>query len=160
MPKFEINLPWSLKQALDSEAKLNDKSSDSLIAEILSEHLKIKMHTVFQVSTTGALVAGIYDKEISVGSLLEHGNFGIGTFAQLDGEMVVLDGHVYQISVVHQIQCLVSLFPPPSLPRASSLTCKSHSVSHPQSLLGPKQRDLQRDRYTSKSIHRTHKSLL
>ena len=29
--------------------------------------------------------------------LLEHGDFGLGTFADLDGEMVVLDGRVYQV---------------------------------------------------------------
>jgi alpha-acetolactate decarboxylase len=28
---------------------------------------------------------------------LEHGDFGLGTFANLDGEMVVLDGRVYQV---------------------------------------------------------------
>lgn len=96
MSLFEINLPLSLKQALDAKASSNNQSTDSLIASILSEHLKIKVHTVFQVSTSGALVAGVYDKEVTVGALLEHGNFGLGTFAGLDGEMVALDGRVYQ----------------------------------------------------------------
>jgi acetolactate decarboxylase len=44
-----------------------------------------------------ALVAGVYDREVSVQTVLEHGNFGLGTFANLDGEMVVVDGHVYQV---------------------------------------------------------------
>jgi acetolactate decarboxylase len=42
-------------------------------------------------------VAGVYDREVSVQTLLEHGDFGLGTFADLDGEMVVLDGRAYQI---------------------------------------------------------------
>jgi acetolactate decarboxylase len=29
---------------------------------------------------------------------LEHGDFGIGTFIELDGEMVVLEGVAYQIA--------------------------------------------------------------
>jgi acetolactate decarboxylase len=55
------------------------------------------MHTLFQVSTSGALVAGVYDREVTVKSILEHGDFGLGTFADLDGEMVILDGRVYQV---------------------------------------------------------------
>jgi len=39
----------------------------------------------------------VYDREVNVTSILDHGDFGLGTFANLDGEMVVLDGKVYQI---------------------------------------------------------------
>jgi acetolactate decarboxylase len=42
-------------------------------------------------------VAGVYDREVSVQRLLEHGDLGLGTFADLDGEMVVVDGRAYQI---------------------------------------------------------------
>ena len=59
--------------------------------------LQTPIHTLFQVSTSGALVAGVYSGAVSVQSLLKHGDFGLGTFANLDGEMVVLDGHVYQV---------------------------------------------------------------
>ena len=51
----------------------------------------------------GALVAGVYDREVSVQAILEHGNFGLGTFANLDGEMVVVDGHVYQTKGTGQV---------------------------------------------------------
>ena len=54
-------------------------------------------HTLFQVSTSGALVAGVYDREVTVKSILEHGDFGLGTFDDLDGEMVILEGRVYQV---------------------------------------------------------------
>jgi acetolactate decarboxylase len=53
-------------------------------------------HTLFQVSTSGALVAGLYQGVVSASVVLRHGDFGIGTFANLDGEMVILDGRVYQ----------------------------------------------------------------
>jgi acetolactate decarboxylase len=47
---------------------------------------------VYQTSTMAALLDGIYDGEVSVGELLDHGDFGLGTFNHLDGEMVVLGG--------------------------------------------------------------------
>jgi len=53
--------------------------------------------TVSQVSTIDALLAGVYDGEVTLKQLLAMGNTGIGTFDCLDGEMVVLDGKVYQV---------------------------------------------------------------
>jgi len=47
---------------------------------------------IYQRSTIGALLSGDYDSDMTVGDLLGHGDFGIGTFDGLDGEMVVLDG--------------------------------------------------------------------
>src|SRR3954453_21827299 len=54
-------------------------------------------HEVFQTSTIDALMAGAYDGDLTVGELLEHGDFGVGTFDRLDGEMVVLDGTSYRL---------------------------------------------------------------
>ncbi len=51
--------------------------------------------TLYQVSTIDALMQGVYDGVLPVGELKEHGDFGIGTFDALDGEMIVLDGKVY-----------------------------------------------------------------
>ena len=53
--------------------------------------------TLTQVSTIGALLNGVYDGGISFGDLKRYGDFGIGTFNGLDGEMVALDGEFYQI---------------------------------------------------------------
>jgi len=69
----------------------------AIVTAALSTYLGIPAHTLFQVSTSGALVAGVYDREVSVGAILEHGDFGLGTFANLDGEMVVLEGRAFQI---------------------------------------------------------------
>ena len=54
-------------------------------------------HTVFQTSLMSALLDGVYDGEMTIGDLLEHGDFGLGTFNSLDGEMVVLDSVCYQL---------------------------------------------------------------
>lgn len=53
--------------------------------------------TLFQVATIESLMQGVYDTGISCGALLEHGDLGLGTFQDLDGEMVVLDGTVWQV---------------------------------------------------------------
>ena len=55
------------------------------------------LETLYQVSTIDALMQGVFDGVQSVGELKKHGNFGIGTFDALDGEMIVLDGKVYQV---------------------------------------------------------------
>ena len=53
--------------------------------------------TVFQFSTIDALMAGVYDPAGTVGELRRHGDTAIGTFEALDGEMVGVDGVVYQV---------------------------------------------------------------
>ncbi|MGA9085546.1 MAG: acetolactate decarboxylase [Methanoregula sp.] len=52
--------------------------------------------TLYQVSTISALMQGVYDGTVTVAELKKHGDFGIGTFDRLDGEMIVLDGQVWQ----------------------------------------------------------------
>lgn len=49
-----------------------------------------------QTSTISALLEGSYDGVVSCGELRRQGNFGIGTFDHLDGELILLDGVVYQ----------------------------------------------------------------
>jgi acetolactate decarboxylase len=52
---------------------------------------------LFQVSTIDALLQGVFDGFYSFDDLKTHGDFGIGTFDSLDGEMVALDGNYYQV---------------------------------------------------------------
>ncbi len=46
----------------------------------------------------GALLNGIYDGDCSVEHLLTRGDFGVGTFNALDGEMLIVDGTCYRLS--------------------------------------------------------------
>jgi acetolactate decarboxylase len=52
---------------------------------------------VYQESTIGQLDDGEMEGMLSVGDLKKHGNFGIGTFDGLDGEMVGVDGEFFQV---------------------------------------------------------------
>jgi acetolactate decarboxylase len=97
MPQLSADTPVSLKVALEEEMARSGRSTSSNVTAALAQYLEKPIHTVFQFSTSGAIVAGIYDREVSVQAVLEHRDFGLGTFANLDGEMVVVDGHVYQI---------------------------------------------------------------
>ena len=97
MVQISADIPPSLKAALEEKAARTSGGVSSIITAALAHYLEKPIHTVFQVSTSGALVAGVYDREVSVQTLLEHGDFGLGTFADLDGEMVVVDGRAYQI---------------------------------------------------------------
>jgi len=56
------------------------------------------MSTLYQISTSTALVEGVYSGSVRSSVLLEHGDFGLGTFENLDGEMVILDGQIYQVA--------------------------------------------------------------
>src|SRR5262249_8176141 len=51
---------------------------------------------VYQISTISSLLAGGYDGDTSAAELLRFGDFGLGTFNGVDGEMMVLDGRVYR----------------------------------------------------------------
>ncbi len=52
--------------------------------------------TLYQVSTIDALLSGIYDPLVRLGDVLPHGDFGLGTFEALDGELILLEGKVYR----------------------------------------------------------------
>jgi acetolactate decarboxylase len=52
---------------------------------------------LYQTSLMSALIAGLYEGEMTYGELRKHGDFGLGTFNDLDGEMVGFDGTFYQL---------------------------------------------------------------
>lgn len=53
--------------------------------------------TVYQYGTLDGLFISLLEGDLTLKALLQEGDFGIGTFNDLDGEMLVLDGVVYQI---------------------------------------------------------------
>src|SRR5215216_2739387 len=54
-------------------------------------------HTLFQTSTVDALLEGKYDGDVNFAELGDRGDFGLGTFDALDGEMICLDGDFYKV---------------------------------------------------------------
>ena len=92
-----VPISKSLQSALETLSKETGEPISQLVSDTLSRCLGIPLHTLFQVSTSGALVQGVYERAVSSNLLLNYGDFGLGTFENLDGEMVVLDGAIYQV---------------------------------------------------------------
>lgn len=82
---------------LTRRAETNGRAVSSLVSEALASYLGAPLHTLFQVSTSGSLVEGVYSEAVTCATILQHGDFGLGTFTDLDGEMVVLDGVIYRV---------------------------------------------------------------
>lgn len=51
---------------------------------------------ITQISVINALLLGQYQGTTPLGEVLKTGNFGLGTFDHLDGELIILDGVAYQ----------------------------------------------------------------
>jgi acetolactate decarboxylase len=95
--ELSCRVPRSLWQAVQERCAATGESVDHLVRVALADYLQLDHGTLFQVSTAGALVEGLYRGEVTVGDLRQHGDFGLGTFEGLDGEMVALDGRFYQV---------------------------------------------------------------
>ena len=58
----------------------------------------VQPQSLVQISTINALMTGVYDGETTLQQLAGWGDFGIGTFNALDGEMFLHNGTFYQIN--------------------------------------------------------------
>lgn len=56
-----------------------------------------KNYRISQVGRFSNFIQGDYDGKVSLDKLSDYGNFGVGTFDGLDGELVALDGFFYKI---------------------------------------------------------------
>lgn len=52
---------------------------------------------LFVSAPVNALVEGLYEENLPLSEVRKKGDFGLGTFNNLDGEMVLLDGEIYQV---------------------------------------------------------------
>src|ERR1700721_3499529 len=103
MKAITCQIPDSRYAGLQGRMNAENETCDHIVAEALSQSLDTPIHTLFQVSTSAALVEGVYQGALRVSRLLSQGDFGLGTFVDLDGEMVVLDGVCYRVSATGAI---------------------------------------------------------
>src|SRR3989304_2067627 len=81
-----------------------------------------KAHGLWQTSMVSALLEGVYEGDVTYAELAKHGDFGLGTFNDLDGEMIAIDGTFFQLTsdgtahVVDPMQktpfAVMAFFPP------------------------------------------------
>jgi len=67
-----------------------------LIASLNYPQKKVS-RTLYQSSPIIGLLNGVMNDSFTVGEIAKYGNFGLGTFNGVDGEMIILDGKVYRV---------------------------------------------------------------
>ena len=92
---LRVNIPAALARQLGARRKQTGQSLSAIIVQALERSLGDEDKTVFQTSTVDALMEGASEGDMTMGELKTHGDFGLGTFDGLDGEMIELDGKVY-----------------------------------------------------------------
>lgn len=94
--ELRASISTGLWRALVDHAERVREPLSHVVSKALAEYLQVSHHTLYQVSTSSALIEGIYQGAVRVGTLREHGDLGLGTFEGLDGEMIAVDGKFFQ----------------------------------------------------------------
>ena len=97
MPTLTCEISQSLMDALEAHQRRTGDTMAHIVTTALADAMQLEHATLFQVSSTGALVEGVSTGAVTVAELAEHGDFGLGTFSHFDGEMVIVDGRIYQL---------------------------------------------------------------
>ena len=59
--------------------------------------MSAKRNMVYQIGTIHSLLSGVYEGDMNFKELSHYGDFGLGTFDAVNGEMIALDGEFYRI---------------------------------------------------------------
>jgi len=95
-PQLSCTLSVGLWAVLQEHSRKTNEPVSHIVSRALADYLQVSHSTLYQVSTATALVEGIYQGAVRVRTLREHGDLGLGTFENLDGEMVIVDGRFFQ----------------------------------------------------------------
>lgn len=96
-PKLNCDVSDGVWEALHAESERTGDSLARVVDRNLSSALGLDRHSLFQVSTSTALVEGVFRGAVTVGDLRRHGDFGLGTYDGLDGELVMVDGACFRV---------------------------------------------------------------
>jgi acetolactate decarboxylase len=94
---LRVHLPPALARQLGARRQQTGQTLSAIVIQALEHLLGDEDQTVFQTSTVNALMEGASTGDMTMGELKTHGDFGLGTFDGLDGEMIELDGKVFQV---------------------------------------------------------------
>lgn len=100
-----FSIPDALEQQLADAARVSGCTPEEIARTALAKHLSAEMrpNSLYLSAPVNALVQGIYKENTTVADIRRHGDFGLGTFNDLDGEMVMLDGNIYQVKSDGQV---------------------------------------------------------
>lgn len=97
--ELEFLLSYDMLGQLTRVMERTGCSAADIIEQALRKFVAgdVQGNSVFISAPINALVEGIFVEDTTISDIKKHGNFGLGTFNYLDGEMLVLDGEVFQI---------------------------------------------------------------
>jgi acetolactate decarboxylase len=98
-PMPMLTIPGELLRQVAAAGERLGMSALEIIKAALHQFLRhdSKGSVVYLSAPVDALMKGCYEENTTIRELKKHGNFGLGTFNDLDGEMMMLDGTVYQL---------------------------------------------------------------
>lgn len=111
MPRIEVEISAAVWDELQRRRGSDDDIS-TIVDRALVEAFELGRHTIFQVSTASALAQGVFEGAVTVATLEEHGDFGLGTFDRLNGELILFEGQCYRATyggVVTQVDPAVEV---------------------------------------------------
>ena len=76
MRELNVTISPGLWRALLDYAERTQEPLAHIVSKALAEYLQVSHHTRYQVSTAIALVEGIYQGAVRVGTLREHSDLG------------------------------------------------------------------------------------
>jgi acetolactate decarboxylase len=114
MPMLTVVIPSSLDAAARDTAGQRGTSLDTIVCAAPGEYLNSQRHRMYQISTSAALVEGADTGAVWSRTLLEHGDFGLGTFENLDGEMVIFEGQSIRSGAMEASNIAKTIFQSPS----------------------------------------------
>jgi acetolactate decarboxylase len=96
---LNVSIPRPLTEDLLRVARRSGCSVSQLTEKALVQYLKDerRINEVYLSAPVNAMLKGFYEENTTLGDLKKYGDFGLGTFNNLDGEMVMLDGIIYQL---------------------------------------------------------------
>ncbi|WJY14414.1 acetolactate decarboxylase [Pectobacteriaceae bacterium CE90] len=74
-----------------------DPCVDELTSFVSHQHSLHPESVVYQTSLMSGLINGVYEGSKTMEELLQQGDFGLGTFNHLDGELVAFNSHIFQL---------------------------------------------------------------
>jgi len=108
----------------------------TLVAVGCRQAPQIDREILYQVSSISALMEGVYEDSMALGDLRKYGDFGLGTFEALDGEMVELDGKFYQVKLDGTVAAVPDRLKTPFAAVTFFDNDKSYTLDRPVDLTG------------------------
>jgi len=95
-PRLNADVSETVWKALLDESEQTGDTLSTVVDRALATAFDLERHSLFQVSTSNALVQGVFSGAVTVRELKGKGDFGLGTFDGLDGELIMLDEVCYR----------------------------------------------------------------